>query len=185
MTSPKELIEIGFVRAAHGLKGQVVIHAYSKDEDSLTQYGALQNADGSKSFEITIINGKENDFLCKVAGITDRNQAEALRGTKLFTPLEALPEPEEDAFYIRDLIGLTVQNEAGIILGQVVNIIGVASNDALEIEFQHDGINPLEKEVFEYLLFTRENVPTVDIDQRMITVNLPHGLLGKPDKDAN
>lgn len=185
MADLSHLIEIGFIRAAHGLKGHMVIHAYSRDEDSLTRYDTLQNADGSKSFKINIINGKENDFLCSVEGVSDRNTAEALRGTKLYIPAEDLPEPEDDEFYIRDLIGLTVQNTDGIILGKVVNIIGVAAYDALEIEFIHDGQQVLSKPVFEYLVFTKENVPDVAINQGVITVNLPYGLLGTPEKHAD
>lgn len=186
MTQNNDLIEIGFVRAAHGLKGYVVIHAYSREADSLTQYGALQSADGKKQFKIKVINGKENDFLCAVDGVKDRNAAEALRGTKLFTPLANLPNTEdEDDFYIRDLIGLEARNSEGTTLGKVISLITVGAYDAVEIEFTHNGTAPLPKKAYEYLVFTKQNVPEVRVAEGYITVMLPEGLLTLPKETEN
>lgn len=179
------MIELGFIRAAHGLKGHVVVHLYSREEDSLTAYGDLTNADGSKTYKIDVISVNDKDFLCRVEGITERNGAEALRGTKLYIPAANLPETEdEDAFYIRDLIDLEVRDTVGTVLGKVINIIGVAAHDALEIEFTHNGAAPLAKPVQEYLVFTKDNVPDVHIADGYITINLPYGLLETVDKAA-
>lgn len=179
-----DLIEIGFVRAAHGLRGQVVIHAHSRQADSLTQYGALLNADGSKTYDINVLSDNGTDFMCTVNGITDRNQAEALRGTKLFAPASALPPTEEDEFYIRDLIGLRVENKEGQVLGKIFNVLNLGTNDALDIEFSHNGVSELEKAQTELLLFTNANVPVVKIKEGYVVIDLPVGLLDDVKKDA-
>lgn len=179
--TPPELIEVAFIRAAHGLKGQVVVHAYSRDETSLVGYGPLQNKDGTRHFDIKVINDKGSDFLCRIDGVTDRNAAEALRGTKLYTPADRLPEPEEDEYYIRDLVGLVAVTPEGVIVGKVIDVMNLAAHDALEITFTHDGTNPLPSPQTELLLMTDENVPDIDLDAGQVTVVLPHGLLETPD----
>jgi 16S rRNA processing protein RimM len=182
-TKPEDdLIEIGFVRAAHGLRGQVVVHAYSRHEDSLTAYGDLYNADRSKRFSLSVINAKENDFLCKIKGIDDRNTAEALRGTKFFVPSSALPPTEDDEYYVRDLIGLAVRDSTGQTLGKIFNVIDLGAHQALEITFTHNGEIALPEPQTELLLFNDPNVPEVNIAGGFVMINLPHGLLETPEK---
>lgn len=181
-TNIPDLIEIGFIRAAHGLRGQVVVHAHSQDAASLMDYGPLLNADGSKSYRLEVTSDQGKDFLCKIEGITDRNQAEALRGTKLFIPASSLPEPEEGQFYIKDLIGLRVENDKGVVLGKVVDVLNLGANDAFDIEFTHDGEKELETPQTELLLFIDQYILNVDIDGGKIVVDLPYGLLGEPEK---
>lgn len=175
-----DLIEVGFIRAAHGLKGHVVVHAYSGEESSLTGYGPLQNKDRNKNFMLTVVNDKGTDFLCRIDGVTERNAAEALRGTKLFVAADKLPPPQEDEFYIRDLIGLAVVDANGTALGTVQNMIAMGAQSAFEIEFIHDGTWPLPKPQIEMLLYTKQNVKQVDVTNKQITVELPYGLLESP-----
>jgi 16S rRNA processing protein RimM len=177
MKTGDDLIEIGFIRAAHGLRGQVVIHAHSGQAESLTQYGALLNADGSKHYKIKVGRASESDFLCSIDGLTDRNAAEAMRGTKLFTRASSLPPTEDDSYYIRDLIGLAVKDPSGKTLGKVFNVVEVGSNSAFDIEFDLG-----EKKQTELLLYTKQNVPQVDIKGGFIVVSLPDGLLTEPEK---
>lgn len=177
--SDDDLIEIGFVRAAHGLRGQVVVHAHSRDGESLTKYGPLFNADKSKSFELKITGDNGTDFMCTVKGVADRNQAEALRGTKFFIPASSLPPTKENEFYIRDLIGLQVRNTKGTVLGKVFNVLNLGANDALDIEFSHDGTNPLDKPQTELLLLNMRNVPEINPAAGYVVIDLPEGLLGE------
>ena len=179
--TPPNLIEIGFIRAAHGLRGQVVVHAYSRDSQSLVGYGALVGADGKTEYTLTLVNAKGTDFLCRVEGIKDRNEAETLRGLKLFIPEDRLPPAGDNEFYIKDLIGLSVVNSEEQILGKIADVMILGDIDALEIDFIHDGKKPLEKPQRELLLFTEENILDIDLaDKKRITIDLPYGLLDDP-----
>jgi len=182
MENKNDLIEIGFVRAAHGLRGQVVVHAHSRDAESLTKYGALLNADGSKEYELKVLSDNGTDFMCSVKGINDRNQAEALRGTKFFIPASALPPAEEGEYYIRDLIGLEVRNEAGTVLGKIVNVPELGAQHAFDIDFVHDGKQALPQKQTEMLLFIKRNVPVVDVKGGFVVIDLPEGLLTEPEE---
>lgn len=169
-------IQLGFIRGAHGLRGHVVAHVFSGNEEALTDYGPLLDASLSNRFTFKVTGSKSGDFICKVNGIEDRNQAESLKGTKLYIPASALPEPDEDDYYIKDLIGLRVITAEEIPLGQVVNVTYLGAHDALEIKFDHDGHQPLELPRTEYLLFTKENVPELHLKQGYLVVNLPEGI---------
>lgn len=184
MTRTANMVQIGFIRGAHALKGHVVVHVFSDNEDALTEYGPVYNADQSQQFDIQVTGDKGGDFLCLVNNIRDRNGSEALRGTKLYIPEDALPEPDEDEFYIKDLIGLTALDEQGTVLGKVVNVADFVHHDALDIEFIHNGINPLESKQNEYILFTKQNVPVLNIAAGTVTVNLPIGLFDKVEQKS-
>lgn len=182
MTKDDDLIQLGFIRGAHALKGQVVVHLFSGNEDGLSEYGPLLTADRKKSYEFQVVGDKGSDFICEVDGVTDRNAAEALKGTKLFVPASALPELDENEFYIKDLIGLTALDGAGTELGKVKDVASFGYHDALEIAFIHTGHEELDRPRLEYLLFTKENVPDLNLAAGTLTVNLPHGLFDTPEE---
>lgn len=179
----QELIEIGYIRTAHGLKGHVIVHAHSQDEHSLTGYGPLLGKDGVKTFELTVIDHQGTDFKCRIKGVEDRTAAELLRGTKLFTTADKLPPPENGEYYIRDLIGLSVVDEKGAPLGHVADIFDQGAQDSFDIEFIHDGKASLPQPRREYLLFTNDNVKQIDLAARRMVVCLPDGFFKEPEKD--
>lgn len=185
MTQPTDLIQLGFIRGAHALKGQVIVHVFSGQPESLTAYGPLFNADGSKSYNFTVTGAKTGaDFLCKLEGVNDRNQAEEMRGTRLFVPASALPETDEDEFYIKDLMNLTALGTNGAELGKVLNVTTIGSHDALEVEFHHDGTNPLPAPRVEYILFTKQAVPDLNLTAGTVTIDLPEDLFGEAKPEA-
>lgn len=175
MSENDNLVQIGFIRAAQGLQGAILVHAWSGNPESLVSYGPLSDATGKQTFRLTIHGVKDKDFICRLANITDRNQAEALRGIKLFIPADRLPPTADDEFYHRDLIGLNVENADGKIVGIVRNVVDLAHGDALSIEFIDR--NPSQTEM---ILFTKQNVPYVSVSEKRVVVDLPHGLFDDP-----
>lgn len=175
MTDNTDLVPIGFIRAAQGLQGAVLVHAWSGQPESLISYGALQDATGEQTFSLAISSQKDKDFICKIKGVTDRTTAEKLRGIKLFLPANKLPPTADDEFYHRDLVNLSVDDQDGKTIGAVRDVVSLAQGDALLIEFTH--VDPAQTEL---LLFTKENVPFISIKEKRIVVDLPHGLLDEP-----
>lgn len=177
MTDKIELVPIGFIRAAQGLQGAVLVHAWSGQPESLISYGALQDVSGEQTFALAISGQKDKDFICKIKGVSDRTTAEKLRGIKLFLPADKLPPTDEDEFYHRDLVNLSVEDTNGATIGSVRDVVGLAQGDALLIEFTH--VDPAQTEL---LLFTKDNVPFISIKEKRLVVDLPHGLLDTPEK---
>jgi 16S rRNA processing protein RimM len=114
--------------------------------------------------------------IATIAGIKDRDAALALKGTRLYLPRAALPEPEPDEFYIDDLVGLRAELEDGTELGQVVAVYNFGAGDVIEIG--RDGVPPLD------LPFTRQVVPSVDVAGGRLVVAPPEGLLETPEEET-
>lgn len=179
-TTTTDLVPIGFIRAAQGLQGAMLVHAWSGSSESLVSYGPLMDATGKETYRFTIHGVKDKDFICRLANVTDRNQAEAMRGIKLFVPADRLPPTDEDEFYYRDLIGLRVENSDGQTIGVVRNVMDLAHGDVLSIEFTDR--DPHQTEL---LLFTKQNVPFISIKEKRIVIDVPHGMFDTADAEQS
>ena len=99
---------IGKIVAAHGIKGEVKVRSVNQNPLDLDQYGTVENADASKKFSIKVVGLVSTNARVKIEGVTTRNDAEALVGAEFYVPRSALPELDEEEFYLSDLIGLDV-----------------------------------------------------------------------------
>jgi 16S rRNA processing protein RimM len=164
MTAQK-LILVGRVAGAFGVKGEVRLSAYTARPEALLAYRELLQKDGSPG--LTLLSGRvqKDDLVARAKEIATKEEADALRGLLLHVPREALPEPEEDEFYLTDLIGLSAVTPAGEALGKVKAVHDFGAGDILEID-------PGRGATW-YLPFTRECAPEVDIAGGKVTVVRP------------
>jgi 16S rRNA processing protein RimM len=160
MSKPK-LIQLGRVAGAFGVRGEVRITAYTEDPLSLLAYKALLREDGSPALTLTSGRAAKGGLIVRAKEVETREQAEGLRGLKLFFPREALPEPEEDEFYYADLLGLVVETPEGIQLGKVKAVQNFGAGDLLEID-------PGQGRPSVLLPFTRDVVPEVRISEKRL-----------------
>lgn len=161
-----DLIELGAIANAHGTKGDVLIKPFG-DPLALNQYGPLKDKTGQKHFTIEKMRANSKGLLiATVKEITDRNQAEALKGTLLCIDRSQLPDPQEDEFYYQDLIGLEARLENGTPFGRVINLADFGAGDLIELM-------PQNSQKSMYLSFTKENVPSLNIADGYIVISLP------------
>ena len=119
--------------------------------------------------------------MCRVqlVGVTDRDQAEALRGRELWLARADLPALARDEFYLADIIGLPVERVRpdGRVqpLGTVVGLTSNGAQDLLEVEFQVEGRRP------DTWLLPALPQFIVEVEGRVL-VDLPLGML--PDSLA-
>lgn len=118
--------------AAHGVKGLVKIKPFGEDV-SLLNGKMFIDETGNKTVNIKLKNALGKYILANVEGSTDRNHAEALRGTDLYIARDDMPELE-DAFYFEDLIGMNVVDQAGKALGKIINADNFGASDLIEIQ---------------------------------------------------
>lgn len=163
MTTDNKLILLGVISAAHGIKGDVLIKPYTEKPENLAKL-PVTDANGNILAIKIIRNNKKNDLICRVAGCTDRNQAEALKGTKLYCGREDLPEPTEEEFYIEDLRGLDVLDEHKKTIGKISDVVNYGAGDIIEIKFEDGSAEmfPFTKELFpivekDHVVFARSN----------------------------
>ena len=164
MTS--KLILVGRVAGAFGVKGEVRVTAYTAEPQALLGYRDLLRQDGSPG--LTLLSGRvqKGDVVARAKEIATKEEADAMRGLLLHVAREALPEPEEDEFYLTDLIGLAAVTPDGKVLGRVKAVPNFGAGDLLEIDPGRGGSTW-------YLPFTRDCVPEVDVAGGRVVVVKP------------
>lgn len=150
-------ILVARIGAPHGVRGEVRLFAFTQAPEAVLDYGPLTDAAGRRTFRITALRPAKDHFVARLAGVDDRNAAEALTNIDLYVPRDALPQTEdEDTFYHADLIGLRVENEAGEAIGTVTALHDFGAGDVLEYA-------PAGAARTLMVPFTRLAVPVVDV----------------------
>lgn len=160
---------VGAIAGAFGVRGEVRLKSFCAEAEAIGQYGPLYSEDGTRSFTISLGKPIPNGFSARLGGVSDRDQAEALRGLRLYADRSKLPALPVDEYYHADLIGLTVLDTGGAELGRVSSVQNHGAGDLLEIQRPGKGSALLP--------FTLAVVPTVDLASGRIIADPPEGLL--------
>ncbi len=178
---PPGLVCLAAISGAFGVRGDVRLKLFTDDGEALTAYGPLLDRQG-RAFTVLSIRAQKDGASARLKGVTDRNAAEALKGTALYVAREALPDlDEEDAFYQADLVGLLAVLTDGAPLGTVTAVQDFGAGDLLDIRVAASGKSVL-------VPFTRAIVPVVDLSAGRVTIDPPEGLLDQdrpPKKDED
>ena len=164
-TKPR-LIEIARVAGAFGVRGEVRLAVYAEDPKALKRYGPLLKADGREALTLTALREHKGGLVVRAKEVETREQAEAMRGLKLYVPREALPEPEEDEFYLADLIGMEARAPDGAAIGRIRAVEDFGAGDILEVAPSAGG------PTF-YVPFTREAAPEVSVAGGYVVIVRP------------
>src|SRR5215218_7944873 len=113
--APAERILLGEIGRPHGVRGLVKLRSFTVDPAAIASYGPLTDVEGERRFALTLLA----DGLARIEGVADREAAARLTGTGLYVERAKLPPPEEDEFYLADLIGLSAETVTGEPLGRV------------------------------------------------------------------
>jgi 16S rRNA processing protein RimM len=162
---PESRILMGVVGRPHGVRGLVHVTSYAED---LTAYGPLTDPQGRQF--VVRWRGEGVAEIAELAGgaelkVADRTAAEKLTNTRLLVDRSQMPEPEDDEFYLADLVGLIARNTGGEELGTVAAVHDYGAGASLEIG--RGNAPPL------LVPFTRLCVPTVDITAGLLVVAPP------------
>ena len=158
MTSQKKdaRICVGAIAGAHGVRGLVKIKSFTEVPEDVAGYGPVTDESGRRRFAITLKGRVKGLLLAALDGVADRDQAQALRGQRLYVARSALPPTEdEETFYHADLLGLAAVDPEGQDLGVVVAVQNFGAGDLLEV------LDP--DRVSQFYPFTKQVVPEVDI----------------------
>ncbi len=171
-----ERICVGAIAGAFGVRGEVRLKSFCAEPGAIGDYGPLSSEDGARNWTVKVTRAVKNGFAARLGGVGTREQAEALKGTRLYAPRERLPNLPDDEFYHADLIGLDVFDTGGEKLGEVRAVQDYGAGDFLEISL------PSRKSAL--LPFTREAVPTVDLSAGRLIADPPDGVFGGGGEDG-
>ena len=150
-----------------GSKAWYGLRPFTDTPEAVAAYGTVETEDGSRRLELEIANrAGKGQIAVRVAGITDREAAEALKGQRLYVRRALLPEPDADEFYYADLIGQVARRTTGEIVGKIRAVYDFGAGDVLEIVDETGALIMVP--------FTRDAVPEVDLGAGTVTVADAH-----------
>ncbi len=154
------------------------IKSFTEKPADIGAYGPLSGEAGERRFALSVTGRAKGVVLARIDGVTNRTQAAALKGTRLYLPRAALPAPAADEYYYADLVGLAVELPDGTAVGTVVGVDNFGAGDVLDVATRGPGGAVVA------VPFTRATVPVVDLDGGRIVVNPLPGLFVAEDDGA-
>ncbi len=119
-------IELGSVVGVFGVRGELRLHLHNRIDSVLAEPRSvvLQESDGTERVaEIRIRPGAGKRIIGRVDGITTPEAAAALVGALVLIERDQLPQTDEGEYYVADLLGLSVEDEAGTVLGTLADVV--------------------------------------------------------------
>ncbi|WP_102142918.1 ribosome maturation factor RimM [Mycobacterium hubeiense] len=165
---------VGRVVRAHGITGEVVVDIHTDDPaDRFAPGTALRGrpAKGGTEGRFVIDSVREHGprLLIRLAGVADRNAAEALRGTVFVVESADLPPIEDpDEFYDHQLEGLQVRTVHGAPVGTVAEVLHTAAGELLAVRAEGGEV---------LVPFVSAIVTSVSLAEQIIEIDPPDGLL--------
>jgi 16S rRNA processing protein RimM len=131
-------VEIGRVARPHGVRGELSVKLFNAASEALGEGVAVRvRAAGGADRQAQVLGARpavDGIVLLRLAGVEDRDAADALRGAVLCVPRASLPEPDEGEFYVCDLLGASVLLDDGTALGEVAAVQSAPTVDVVVVE---------------------------------------------------
>jgi 16S rRNA processing protein RimM len=168
-------LTVGRVVKAHGVGGEVVVEIRTDDPAVRFAPGntlrAKRSRGGGDEASYVVADAREHGarLLVRLAGVDDRDTADALRGSLFVVDSDDLPPIDEpDTYYDHQLEGLRVRTTAGQDVGVVVEVLHTAGGELLAV--RHDSGEVL-------VPFVSAIVLSVSLQDRLVEIDPPEGLL--------
>lgn len=157
------LVCVGVITGVKGVRGLLKVKSFTQHPEDLLAYGPLLTHNGEKSYTLKLAEKPASDLLIvSCENITDRTQAEKLRGTELYLSRNTFPQLDEEEFYYVDLIGLTAIDETETKVGSVIAVQNYGAGVFLELQDSENNILTVP--------FSHDAVPQVDLPQKTLVV---------------
>jgi 16S rRNA processing protein RimM len=167
------LVVVGIVRRPVGLKGELVVGPTGNDPDRFAP--GIRLVVGTRpAHEAGIVRSRPygNGVALFLEGVDSIEKAEALRGVELSVTIESLPKLPEGSYYHYQVIGLTVVDSAGVVLGRIDSIIETGSNDVYCVR---QGLEEI------LIPAVKDFVERVDLENGRLCLKVPRASLGESE----
>ena len=170
------MVVMGRIVAPYGVFGWLKVVPDTEAFDGLFDYDTWWLGKGNDWRELLVETAKvHNDVLVvKLKGIDDRDAAMACKGKQIAVPRSQLPEPEDDAYYWSDLIGLRVKNKQAVDFGCIVDVFETGANDVIVLQAEAtgpEGEQAKSKPQERLLPFVADVVLEVDLPNKTMLVD--------------
>lgn len=158
-----DLVVIAAIAGAHGVRGNVRVRSFTAEPEDCFSYGPLLDKAGHTLLEARQYHPAKGHFVVTPEAPKQKEEWDSLKGTLLHVPAAALPDADEEEFYIRELVGLSVFGGGSNPIGKIKAVHDFGAGDILEIDLS-DEPKPV------MVPFTREDVPVVDVAAGRVVV---------------
>jgi 16S rRNA processing protein RimM len=125
-------IALAAVAGAHGVKGELRLKLFTDSIDNLKRHQCLHV--GGEERRLEGVRAGSSGAIARIAGISTRSEAEALRGSLIEVDRSELPPLEKGEYYHSDLIGLACVASDGSEIGRVQSVENYGAGDLIEID---------------------------------------------------
>jgi 16S rRNA processing protein RimM len=167
MDEPDHLV-VGRIVRPHGIRGELIVEPYSETIRSLEAGSVVFIKSPENPYTILALRNHRNRLILRIEGCEDREAAEGFRGTELQIPTPDTEPLPEGVYYRWQILGLTVKEDTGRLLGTVAEILETGANDVYIVrgDDTREILVPAIKDV----------ILEVDLERGQILVQLPDGL---------
>jgi 16S rRNA processing protein RimM len=172
---------VGRIVKAHGISGEMVVEIRTDDPASRFASGSTLRVKGSPTSRLSdpersyaVVHAREHGgrLLVRLAGVNDRDAADALRGSVFVIDSDDLPPIDEpDTYYDHQLEGLRVKTTSGLEIGVVAEVLHTAAAELLAVQRASGQGDEL------LVPFVSAIVTSVSLDHGTIEIDPPEGLL--------
>ncbi|MFK8003903.1 MAG: ribosome maturation factor RimM [Polyangiales bacterium] len=160
-----EYVAIGGITKPHGLRGEMRVHAFNLDSPlwkKLTRV-LLVHGDGRRESRDVIRSKRANKYVVMaLEGVESIEDVDALRKVELHVLRSEFPEASEEEYYYADLPGMSVVDEGGAVLGEVLKVLEYPAVDCLEVRGATGGVREVP--------LTRPWLRDIDEESGQVTV---------------
>ncbi|MEM6648807.1 MAG: ribosome maturation factor RimM [Pseudomonadota bacterium] len=170
------MVVLGQFAGPHGVKGGFKVRSYTDIAADIAAYGPLYTEEGH---QLTLSLGSEvkpSLFFATAPEVTSREACDRYKGALLYVARDRLPAPDEDEYYLDDLVGLKAVTITGQLAGEVKAVVNYGAGDVIELH-KIPGRPGLV-----LLPFTKDAVPKVDLAAGQVMVVLPEEEDSSEDK---
>ncbi len=171
MTNSTKTLVVGKIGAPHGVRGWVRITSYTEESDGIFDFSPWQLTVQGNVREYKVVEWKHQNknLLAKIEGIDTRDDVELIKNVEICIDEAQLPDLEQDDFYWRDLVGLSVVTEKGYDLGKVEQLFETGANDVLLVKANVKDAFGMKQRMIPYLY--EQVIKHVDLESKTITVD--------------
>ena len=166
-----DLLQVGAIASTHGIKGEVNIFPTTDDANrfKILKEIILDTGKEKLTMEIEWVKFMKKFVILKFKGIDTINDVEKYKGKALFVTRDHAVKCEENEYFIADLIGLAVMDDADNPVGTITDVLQTGANDVYVV-LMADGKEVLFPAIKECIL-------KIDMESKMMTVHVMDGLM--------
>ncbi|MGR9051529.1 MAG: ribosome maturation factor RimM [Gammaproteobacteria bacterium] len=140
----QHFIHVGEISGVFGIKGWLKVFSYTEPRENILSYSPWRLCKGTKERYFEVEDGYRHgkNVVVQLAGVDDRDAAEALSGWKIFIERAQLPDTDTGEYYWADLCGLKVVNLESVELGRVDHLMETGANDVLVVKGDRERLIP-------------------------------------------